>query len=82
MAVRKRFNAAEKAIIAEAIKDDGCIQWQNVTQWHPGVITDGEIVTDERGWQHVLGVHAGSTTAGITRPGDPVTFTPGHIRVA
>jgi len=82
MAVRKRFNAAEKAIIAEAVKSDGAIQWQNVTQWHPGIITDGTIMTDAHGWQYVLGVHAGSKPTGIARYGDPVTFTPGHIRVA
>ena len=80
MAVRKRFNATEKAIIAEAIADDGCIQWQNVTQWHPGIITNGTIVTDADGWQHVLGINC-EETARLSK-GATVHFTPGHIRVA
>lgn len=80
MAVRKRFNAAEKALIAEAVRSDGCIQWQHGAHWKPGVITDGTIVTAD-GWQHVLGRNEGHTTATLSR-GAVVHFTPGHIRVA
>jgi hypothetical protein len=75
MAVRKRFNAAERAILTSGQP----IQWQNVTQWHAARITDSTIVTVD-GWQHVMGVNLATTRT--CRSGEVIELTPGHIRLA
>lgn len=80
MAVRKRFNAAEKALIAEAMRSDGAIQWQHGSHWKPGIIIDPEIVTVD-GWQHIVIRNEGKTTATLSR-GEIIHLSPGHIRVA
>ncbi len=69
---RKRFNKDEKEIIAEALP----IQWQNVTQWHNGLLI-GNIEQNEWGWQTVL-VHnqEDTRTVGI----GPIPVGPGHLR--
>lgn len=74
---RKRFNAAEKALITAA-GTDGRIEWQNVTQWHPGRIVSMEIKTD-MGWQYIEGYNLAKTPR--LSPG-PIRLTPGHIRRA
>lgn len=42
---RKRFNAEEKALLVAGTP----VEWQNVAQWHPGVILGPMRTTD--GWQ-------------------------------
>jgi hypothetical protein len=72
---RKRFNAEEKALIA--LGPGTPVEWQNVTQWHPGTLTDGIITTDSDGWQWVrIDNHAATRT--VTPSLYPVS--PGHIR--
>lgn len=73
---RKRFNAAEKALIGSQAP----VEWQNVTQWHPATITDKTIVTEDGGWQHVVGT-CDESTARISK-GAVIYITPGHIRCA
>ena len=80
MAVRKRFNAAEKALIAEAMRSDGAIQWQHGSHWKPGIIIDATIVTVD-GWQHIIIRNEGKTTATLSR-GEIIHLGPGHLRVA
>jgi hypothetical protein len=72
---RKRFSTAEKAIITAA-GPDGRIEWQNLTQWHPGRIVSTEIRTDF-GWQYVEGYNLAKTPRLST---GPIRITPGHIR--
>jgi hypothetical protein len=76
---RKRFNAAERAIIAAAAAQDLRVQWQNVTQWHPATLDTGEILTDD-GWQYATGVNHGNTKT--ISPGQRIRVTPGHVRPA
>jgi hypothetical protein len=76
---RKRFSAEEKAIIAAAAEGPVKVEWQNVTQWHPGTLSTTEIVTED-GWQHIT-VHAGYK-AGAWYSGQDVHATPGHLRRA
>jgi hypothetical protein len=71
---RKRFNAAEKQLIASGVPVD----WQNVTQWHPATITDPAIVTSDGGWQHVAGT-CDESTKRISK-GAVIWISPGHIR--
>ena len=81
MAVRKRFNAAERALIAEAMRSDGAVQWLHVNRWKPAIITDGEIKTDDAGYEYLVIRNEGKTTATLSR-GAVVHVSPGHIRVA
>jgi hypothetical protein len=71
---RKRFNAAEKQLIAQG----GDIEWQNVTQWHPARIVDGCGIETDDGWQYVLAYNH-ATTRTVHR-GDVIRVSPGHIR--
>lgn len=72
---RKRFNAAEKALIT-ATGNGGAIEWQNVTQWHSGLIADITI-REDMGWQYVSGYNLATTPR--LSPG-VIIITPGHIR--
>lgn len=74
---RKRFNAAEKDLISQLDIGD-TMEWQNVTQWHPGQFA-GQLERDADGWDSVLVIHTGRP-AGIVRTGDEVKVSPGHIR--
>lgn len=73
---RKRFNTAEKQLIASGVP----IEWQNVTQWHPATITDKTIVTEDGGWQHIVGTNERATRT--TSKGQVIWISPGHIREA
>jgi len=75
---RKRFNAAEREIIAAAAHQDLRVQWQNVTQWHPATLLTGEIVTED-GWQHVDAVNSEATAR--LSAGQRIRVTPGHVRL-
>lgn len=81
MAVRKRFNATERALIAEAVKSDGAIQWQHGSHWKPAIIIDAEIKTGDGGYEYLIIRNEGKTTATLSR-GAVVHVSPGHIRVA
>lgn len=78
---RKRFNATEKSLISAAMagKYGQRIEWQNVTQWHSAMLVgDGEIVTGDGGWQHVVALNLDATkTVG---KGQVIHVSPGHIR--
>jgi hypothetical protein len=74
---RKRFNAEERGILSRG--RGTAIEWQNVTQWHPGTLTDTTMRTDREGWQYAEAItHA---NAGIVGEGECIHVTPGHIRV-
>jgi hypothetical protein len=76
---RMRFNAEERAIIAEAAAAGGRIEWQNVTRWHAARITDPTIATDY-GRQYIEAENREATpTVGLGRD---IRITPGHIRAA
>jgi hypothetical protein len=72
---RKRFSADERAILADG--PDTAIEWQNVTQWHPGRLVTGEIHTDD-GWQsaRVINLRGTRTVAAY----QVVWISPGHLR--
>lgn len=72
---RKRFNAAEKRLIAEGTD----IEWLHGSHWQPARVTDPTIVTEDGGYQHVEGEHAGRTTRTISK-GARLWLSPGHIR--
>jgi hypothetical protein len=75
MAVRKRFSAAEKALIAAG----GPVEVQNVTQWHAATLREPAIIqTDGYGWQSAAAVI--DRTRGSVRAGDNWAVTPGHVR--
>jgi hypothetical protein len=74
MAVRKRFSAAEKALIAAG----GPVEVQNVTQWHAATLREPAVRTDDFGWQSADAVIG--RTRGSVRAGDPWMVTPGHVR--
>lgn len=71
---RKRFNTAEKALIAEL--GGKPVEWQNVAIWHPGILTSG-ITRDRDGWESVV-VDNQARTARLS-PG-PIPVGPGHLR--
>jgi hypothetical protein len=73
---RKRFNAAEKQLIA-APGPGGAVEWQNVAQWHPAVLDSG-IARDGYGWESVWVIN-GAETRGLSK-GARVAVGPGHIR--
>lgn len=78
---RKRFNLTERTVIKEAMDAEyGLrVEWQNVTQWHQGMLAgDGEIITESDGWQHVEVVNL--TTTQTISAGQVVYVSPGHIR--
>ena len=71
---RKRFNADEKAIIADALP----VEWQNVTQWHRGTLAGG--IGADDGWQYVEVTNLEATrTVG---KGRTIRVSPGHLRRA
>jgi hypothetical protein len=74
---RKRFNATEKQVIADA-GVGGRVQVQNVTQWHDAELTSTDIETDSWGWHTVAAriLH----TRGTVRAGQAWHVSPGHIR--
>lgn len=72
---RKRFNTAEKEIIAEALP----IEWQNVTQWHAGILS-GCIEQDDSGWQFVTVTNLANTRT--VSKGQTIHVSPGHLRRA
>lgn len=74
--MRKRFNAAERDLIAQA-GDGRLVEWQNVTRWHPGRLTGG-ITRDESGWEWVPVINL-ATTARLSA-GAQIRVGPGHIR--
>jgi hypothetical protein len=71
---RKRFNAAEKAVIAAG----GPLEVQNVTQWHAATLRSAVIHTDQQGWQYAEAVI--EHTRGSVRAGDSWHVSPGHVR--
>ena len=81
MAVRKRFNAAERALIDEAMRSDRAIQWLHVNRWKPAIIIDPEIKTGDGGYEYLIIRNEGATTATLSR-GATIHASPGHIRVA
>jgi len=72
MAVRKRFNADEKALLVTGTE----IDWQNGTQWHPGVVLGPMRTVD--GWQEAPMRNLATTRT--VSPGDHFLATPGHVR--
>lgn len=70
---RKRFNTAEKRMIAQG----GEVEWQNVTQWHRARLLGKGIRTDD-GWQSVEAINLEGTKR-ISK-GAMIFITPGHIR--
>lgn len=78
MAVRKRFNQEERALLAAAAPGQP-VEWRNGSHWHPARLASAEIVTED-GWQHVTAVNL-ATTRTISS-GEPIRITPGAIRAA
>jgi len=74
---RKRFNAAEKEILAKGAGTS--VEWQNVTQWHPGTLVSGEIKTEPGGWQYAD--VRNDDSKGHMFKGDVIGASPGHIRL-
>lgn len=72
MAVRKRFNAEEKALLVAGTP----VQWQHGATWYPGVIL-GPLVTVD-GWQSAP--MRNLATSRTISPGDTFTASPGKIR--
>jgi hypothetical protein len=70
MDMRKRFNAEEKALIAARAADGHAIHWKDASNWSKlAVITTGEILTGEGGWQYVEAVNISRSR----------TISPGHV---
>jgi hypothetical protein len=76
--MRKRFNAEEKAIIANAYKDHGTVEWRNVTTWGYKATISPMILTDEFKSQYVNGINRSSTPT--VRYGDSIRIYAGYIR--
>lgn len=75
MAVRKRFSAEERALLASG----QAIEVQNVTQWHAATIAPGaEVTRDAQGWERIAATI--DATRGTVRAGDPWPVSPGHLR--
>lgn len=75
MAVRKRFNPAERALLVKGAS----IEWRNGSHWHPATVT-GEITRDHDGWEScMLENHAHTPTLAA---GMPITGSPGHVRAS
>jgi hypothetical protein len=84
--MRKKFNADEKAIIAEAVAQGSPVRWKDASNWSKlALITDGEIKVDtstcrpgEQGWQYVEATNV--TATATCEYGREIRIIPSGIR--
>jgi len=75
MAVRKRFSAAERELLASGVP----LQVQNVTQWHDATLAAGAAIErDARGWESIAATV--DRARGTVRAGERWAVSPGHVR--
>lgn len=77
--MRKRFNPAERALIAARAADGHAVAWKDSSNWSKhAVITTGEILTGEGGWQYVEAVNI--TTSRTISAGQHLHLIPTGLR--
>jgi hypothetical protein len=84
--MRKKFNADEKAIIADAVASGGPVKWKDASNWSKAaLITTGEIKVDtttcrpgQHGWEYVEAVNVTATPTCLY--GREIIITPSGIR--